>query len=71
MNDLVLEVLYKNKLTCPECGSQKEIEMLAFKKARIYECESCNEIIQANEDKCCISCQYGEVKCTAEQVKWN
>ncbi|MBL4593526.1 MAG: transposase [Flavobacteriales bacterium] len=71
MNDLVLEVLYKNTLTCPECGSHQTVEMLSLESARIYECETCNEIIQSNEDECCVNCQYGEVKCPSQQVKWN
>ena len=71
MDDLVLEVLYKNKLTCPECGARQEVEMLALESARIYECGSCQEIIQSNEDQCCVNCQYGDVKCPSEQVKWN
>ena len=71
MNDLVLEVLYKNKLTCPECGAHQEVEMLALESSRIYECETCNELIQTNEGECCIYCQYGEVKCPNEQVRWN
>lgn len=71
MNDLVLEVLYKNKLTCPECGATENVEMQSLEISKIYECETCNEIIQANEDECCVYCQYGEVKCTMQQVKWN
>jgi len=71
MNDLVLEVLYQNKLTCPECLSHQKAEMISMEVSKIFECETCKEIIQANEDACCIYCQYGEVKCPSEQVKWN
>jgi uncharacterized protein (DUF2225 family) len=71
MNDLVLEVLYKNKLTCPECGAQQKAEMSTMENSRIYECDTCKEIIQANEDECCVYCQYGEVKCPGEQIRWN
>lgn len=71
MNDLVLEVLYTNTLTCPECGAKQNSEMLSLESSRIYECNTCNEIIQSNEGECCIHCQYGEVKCPTQQVKWN
>jgi len=71
MNHLVLEVLYKNRLTCPECGAKETVEMLSLEISRIFECNSCKEIIQANEDKCCVYCQYGKVKCPLQQVKWN
>ena len=71
MNDLVLEVLYKNVLTCPECGAKEHSEMNSLEISRIYECNSCKEIVQANDDKCCIYCQYGDAKCPTEQVKWN
>ena len=69
MNDIVLEILFSNKLTCPECGAQEKIEMDSEEKSRIYECDTCNEVIQSNDDECCICCQYGEVKCLPEQVK--
>lgn len=71
MNDIVLEVLFSNKLTCPECGSQETIEMSTTEKMHIYECSTCEEIVQTNEDKCCVHCQYGEVKCPEVQVQWN
>lgn len=71
MNDLILEVLYKNKLTCPECGHQQIAEMSSEENHRAYECDRCYEIVQSNENKCCIYCQYGDVKCTGEQIKWN
>jgi uncharacterized protein (DUF2225 family) len=71
MNHLVLEVLYANKLTCPECHANQKVEMLGVTNSRIFECETCSELIQANEDECCICCQYGEVKCPTEQVMWN
>lgn len=71
MNDLILEVLYKNELTCPECGHKQRVEMTVGEDAHIYSCNACFETIQSNEDECCVYCQYGEVKCTTEQVRWN
>ena len=71
MNDIVLEVLFSNKLTCPECGAQETVEMSTSEKMHIYECATCEEIVQTNEDKCCVHCQYGEVKCPEVQVQLN
>ncbi len=71
MNHLVLEVLYKNKLSCPQCGSTQSVNMLALEIPRVYQCNNCREVIQANADECCIYCQYGEVKCPSQQVRWN
>tara|TARA_B100000809_G_scaffold266786_1_gene331567 strand:- start:5094 stop:5309 length:216 start_codon:yes stop_codon:yes gene_type:complete len=71
MNDIVLEVLFSNKLTCPECGSKETLEMSTTEKMHIYECASCEEIVQVNDDLCCVHCQYGEVKCPEVQVQLN
>jgi len=71
MNDLILEVLYKNKLTCPDCGHQQIAEMSTDEDNHIYECEACYEVIQSNSDECCVYCQYGEGKCISEQVRYN
>ena len=71
MNDIVLEVLFSNKLTCPECGAHETLEMSPTEKMRIYECATCEEIVQTNEGECCVHCQYGEVKCPEVQVQWN
>ena len=71
MNELIMEVLYKNELTCPECGYKQSVEMLSLESPTVYCCDSCNEIIQSNEFECCICCSYGAVKCPAEQVRRN
>ena len=71
MDDIVLEGLFNNKLTCPECGSQEILEMSTTEKMHVYECSTCEEIVQTNQDKCCVHCQYGEVKCPEVQVQWN
>ncbi len=71
MNSLVMEVLYANHLICPECGEKQKVEMSSSENTLIFECCSCKEIIQTTEDECCVYCQYGEVKCPSQQVKWN
>ena len=71
MNSLVMEVLYKNCLVCPECGAKQKVEMLETGYSYAYQCDSCLEIIEKKEDDCCVYCSYGEVKCPSEQVKWN
>ena len=71
MDNLVLQVLYKNKLTCPNCGATQTVKMLALEVCSVYQCNTCKEIIQAHTNECCVYCEYGEVKCPSEQVKWN
>lgn len=71
MDNLVLQVLYKNILTCPNCGATQPVKMLALEVRSVYQCNACKKIIQAHANECCIYCEYGEVKCPSEQVKWN
>ncbi len=71
MNQLLLEVLYQNTLDCPKCGNKQKVEMLSLESPHYYQCDSCHEVIQSTNGKCCVYCQYGEVKCPIEQVKRN
>ena len=50
MNSLVMEVLYKNCLVCPECGAKQKVEMLETGYSYAYQCDSCLEIIEKKED---------------------
>ena len=71
MNELILDVLYKNQLTCPECKHVQTVEMFVSEDRHTFQCDSCDEVIQSNEDECCVYCQYGEVKCTKEKIRLN
>jgi hypothetical protein len=71
MSDIVLEVLFSNKLNCPEWGSKETLEMSTTEKMQMYKCATCEEIVQANDYLCCVHCQYGEVKCPEVQVQLN
>lgn len=71
MDGLVIEVLSKNELTCPECGTQQAAEMLDSGHSYAYQCDGCKEIIEKKEESCCVYCSYGEVKCPSQQIKWN
>lgn len=71
MNNLVSDVLNKNELTCPECGTKQKGEMLEAAYSYAYQCNGCSEIIEKKNDSCCVYCSYGEVKCPSEQIKWN
>jgi phage terminase large subunit GpA-like protein len=71
MNSLVLEVLNKNSLSCPECGENQRVDMLDADYSFAYQCNSCNSIIEKKENSCCVYCSYGEVKCPTQQIKWN
>lgn len=71
MDSLVANVLNKNKLTCPECASSQNVEMLESGYSYAYQCDNCSEIIEKKEESCCVYCSYGEVKCPSQQIKWN
>jgi hypothetical protein len=71
MDSLVTDVLGKNALTCPDCGSKQNVEMLESGYSYAYQCDSCSEIIEKKHESCCVYCSYGEVKCPEEQIKWN
>lgn len=71
MDNLVSDVLNKNELTCPECGTKQKGEMLEAAYSYAYQCNGCSEIIEKKTDSCCVYCSYGEVKCPSEQIKWN
>ncbi len=71
MDSLVTDVLNKNELTCPDCGSKQKSEMLEAAYSYAYQCNSCSEIVEKKEDSCCVYCSYGDVKCPDQQIKWN
>ena len=71
MDNIVTDVLNKNELTCPECGTKQKGEMLEAAYSYAYQCNGCSEIIEKKPDSCCVYCSYGEVRCPSEQIKWN
>jgi len=71
MDNIVTDVLNKNELTCPECGTKQKGEMLEAAYSYAYQCNGCSEIIEKKSDSCCVYCSYGEVRCPSEQIKWN
>jgi len=71
MDSLVMEVLYRNNLSCPECGEKQKSEMLDEDYSYAYQCNGCASIIEKKENDCCVYCSYGEVKCPSQQMKWN
>lgn len=71
MDNLVSDVLNRNQLTCPECGTKQKGEMLEAAYSYAYQCNGCSEIIEKKNGSCCVYCSYGDVKCPSEQIKWN
>lgn len=50
-------------ITCPNCGYQKEEEMLTNACQYFYECEACKTRLKPLAGDCCVFCSYGTVKC--------
>ena len=58
-----MKVILKSKITCPNCGHQKEEEMLTDACQFFYECESCKTVLKPKQGDCCVFCSYGSEKC--------
>ena len=64
---LMKPILLKSKITCPECGFQKEETMPENSCQFFYECENCHKILKPKEGDCCVYCSYGSEKCPPKQ----
>jgi len=53
----------ESKITCPQCGSEKN-EIMPTEACRyFYECENCKSLLKPLQGDCCIFCSYGSEKC--------
>lgn len=57
-----------SKLTCPNCGHQKDEIMPTDACAYFYECENCKTTLKPLQGDCCVYCSYGTVKCPPIQA---
>ncbi|WP_325894533.1 GDCCVxC domain-containing (seleno)protein [Grimontia sp. NTOU-MAR1] len=64
-----MKVLLKSNITCPKCGHVKSELMPIDTPLQHYECESCGEVLIAQEGMCCVFCAYGDAPCPQAQVK--
>lgn len=62
-----MKVLLRSKITCPECGLQKEEEMPTNACQFFYNCEGCGIVLSPKEGDCCVFCSYGSVHCPPVQ----
>ena len=51
-----MEAVTVAKLTCPECGSDQEVEMPTDACQFFYECVSCHSILRPKPGDCCVFC---------------
>ncbi|MDX1544002.1 MAG: GDCCVxC domain-containing (seleno)protein [Christiangramia sp.] len=62
-----MQIELRSKITCPECGHEKEEIMPENACQFFYECEGCKKIIKAKEGDCCVFCSYGTRPCPPVQ----
>lgn len=64
-------IVLQSKLTCPNCGHQKEETMPTESCQFFYECDNCKQVLKPKEGHCCVYCSYGTVKCPSMQTGSN
>ncbi|MDX2028550.1 MAG: GDCCVxC domain-containing (seleno)protein [Alphaproteobacteria bacterium] len=57
----------KSKITCPQCGAQKEEIMPDNACVHFYECTQCHALLKPKKGDCCVFCSYGDVPCPPRQ----
>ncbi len=65
---MVVEVVLKSVLTCPECGYAKEETMPTDSCLWFYECTNCGALLRPKAGDCCVFCSYGSVPCPPVQI---
>ncbi|PRY13841.1 hypothetical protein CLV24_105211 [Pontibacter ummariensis] len=56
-----------SKITCPDCGHQKEEHMPTDACRYFYQCEQCEAVLKPKQGDCCVFCSYGTVPCPPKQ----
>lgn len=64
-----MDLELNSKITCPECGFEKQEKMPTDACAFFYECSNCHKVIRPKEGDCCVFCSYGSVACPSIQEK--
>ena len=57
------------KLTCPECGHERDEKMPTDACQFFYECVSCGSLLKPKAGDCCVFCSYADVRCPSEQAR--
>ena len=55
-------------LTCPKCGHKQAAEIPADQCVSFYACDGCGETIAANNESCCVFCDYSDEECPVAHV---
>lgn len=58
-----MEIILQSKITCPNCGYQKEETMSIDSCQYFYKCELCGTVLKPLAGDCCVYCSYGSVPC--------
>lgn len=67
ISEMEKEVVLESKITCPNCGHQKEEIMPTDACQYFYECEDCHQLMKPKYGDCCVYCSYGSEKCPPVQ----
>ncbi|MFB6286244.1 MAG: GDCCVxC domain-containing (seleno)protein [Candidatus Bipolaricaulia bacterium] len=54
-------------LTCPECGTQTEVNMPTNGCQFFWDCPACGTTLRPESGDCCVFCSYGSVPCPPVQ----
>jgi hypothetical protein len=64
----ITEAILQSKITCPECGHQKEETMPTNACQYFYECDQCQTVLKPTEEDYFVYCSYGTVACPPIQL---
>jgi len=62
------KIILTSKITCPECGFEKQESMPTDACQYYYECTSCHSLLKPLAGDCCVFCSFGTVKCPPIQA---
>ncbi|OYY17127.1 MAG: hypothetical protein B7Y05_23955 [Polynucleobacter sp. 24-46-87] len=54
-------------ITCPYCQGCETLEIPEGGSMHLYRCPSCNGLLKAKSDDCCILCSFGDRNCTSSE----
>ena len=60
---IMSQLILVSKITCPNCGHQKDEVMPTDACQYFYDCEKCHNVLKPKAGDCCVFCSYGTVKC--------
>ncbi|WP_415230595.1 GDCCVxC domain-containing (seleno)protein [Psychromonas sp.] len=62
------KIILISKITCPECGFEKQESMPIDACLYYYQCTSCHSLIKPLAGDCCVFCSFGTLKCPPQQA---